>query len=77
MAISTTTFEERLARINSGATVDVAAKVGQVIAPKRSLRARLLTFPCLVGLSILTGGTAYAWAATTQTDVTWIMALNN
>ena len=89
MPISHTTFEERLARIAKGETEDVAAKVGKPKRKRRSFRARLFTFPCLVGIGILTGGTAYAWVATDQgmpdvmvgvqgmviTNMQWVMAL--
>lgn len=73
MAISTTTFEERLARINSGQTVDMAAKVGRS-KTRRPLRTRCLTFPFMVGVGILAGGAAYAFAATQQ-DMQWVIAL--
>lgn len=73
MAVSTTTFEERLARINGGQTVDVAAKVGRT-ATHRPFRARMLTFPFMVGVGILTGGAAYALAYT-PTEITWVLAL--
>ena len=63
MAVSKTTFDERLARINKGETVDRAAIVGKK-AKSRSLRSRLMTIPCLTGIGILTGLPAYAWAST-------------
>lgn len=72
MAVSQTTFDQRLSRINKGQTVDVAAKVGTQ-KPRRSWRARCLTFPFFVGVGILTGGTAYAWAAT-RPEMQWVMA---
>ncbi len=74
MAVSTTTFEERLARINNGQTVDRAATVGRRSTASRPFRARMLTFPFLVGVGILTGGTAYAFAAV-QPEMSWVMAL--
>ncbi|KHA51770.1 hypothetical protein [Sulfitobacter geojensis] len=73
MAISSTTFEERLARINNGQTVDQAAILG-TSKTRRSFRARCLTFPFMVGVGILTGGTAYAFA-TSPADMQWVMAL--
>lgn len=73
MAISHTTFDQRLARINKGQTTDVAAKVGRSKS-RRPMRARCLTFPFLVGVGILTGGTAYAFAAV-QPEMQWVMAL--
>lgn len=72
MAVSNTTFEQRLSRINNGQTDDVAAKVGRK-KNRRPMRARCLTFPFFVGLGILTGGTAYAFAAT-QSEFQWVMA---
>ncbi len=68
MAISKTTFEERLQRINNGEAIDQAAIVGRP-KKRRSLRGRCFTFPFMVGVGILTGLPAYAWATTTQSDV--------
>ncbi len=73
MAVSQTSFEQRLARINKGQTVDAAAKVGRGNV-KRSLKARCLTFPFMLGVGILTGGSAYAWVAT-KPEVQWVLAL--
>ncbi len=73
MAISQTSFDQRLSRINSGQTTDVAAEVGQNKS-RRSIRARCLTFPFMLGVGILTGGTAYAFAAA-QPEMQWVMAL--
>ena len=86
VAISTTTFEERLARISKGETGNPAVKVERRKA-RRSFGARLMTFPCLVGLGILSGGTAYAWVATNSelpdvavnvpqilNNIQWVMA---
>ena len=73
MAISQTTFEERLSRINNGQTVDSAAKIGQK-KKRRPMRSRCYTFPFFVGVGILTGGAAYAFA-TTQQEVQWVLAL--
>ncbi len=76
MAISQTTFEQRVTRINKGQTVDMSAKVGGKKRKKnhRPLRARCFTFPFFVGVGILTGGAAYAFAAT-QPEVQWVLAL--
>ena len=87
MAISTTTFEERLARIDKGQTGNPAAK-GRRRKSRRSLGARLFSFHCLVGLGILSGGTAYAWVATQSelpdvavnvpqllNNIQWVMAV--
>ena len=76
MAISTTTFEERLERINKRQN-----EVGRRAKQRRSFRTRLFTFPFMVGFGILTGGTAYAWAATQPdlsialSDMQWVLAL--
>lgn len=72
MAISTTTFDERLKRINSGQTVDQAAIVGRS-KKRKSLRGRCFTFPFMLGVGILTGLPAYAWASTTQSDVSAVL----
>ncbi|NNK15456.1 MAG: hypothetical protein HKP51_00975 [Sulfitobacter sp.] len=80
MAISKATFEERLARINNGQSVDQAAIVGRP-KKRRSIRARCFTFPFMVGVGILTGGTAYAWVATQPdlnlalSELQWVLAL--
>ena len=87
MAVSTTTFEERIARIEKGQTGNPAvASVRR--KSRRSLGARMLSFPFLVGASILSGGTAYAWAATQSqlpdvansmpaifNNIQWVMAI--
>ncbi|MFK7835443.1 MAG: hypothetical protein AB8B60_04425 [Sulfitobacter sp.] len=75
MAISSTSFDQRIARINKGETQDNAAKVGRGRSKQgRSIRARCFTFPFFVGVGILTGGTAYAFAAT-QPEMQWVLAL--
>ncbi len=74
MAISQTTFDQRLNRIEKGQTVDVAAKIGK-ITKRPSLRARCTTIPFLTGVGILTGGTGYAWVETRPSDVEWVLAL--
>lgn len=68
MAISQTSFDQRIKRINSGQTDTMIAR-----SNRRTLRARLLTVPALTGIFILTGGTAYAFAAT-QPEMQWVMA---
>ncbi len=73
MAISSTTFEERLARINNGQTVDTASMVGRA-KTRRSFRARCLTFPFMVGVGILTAGTAYAFTVS-PVEIEWVFAL--
>jgi len=73
MAISSTTFEERLARINNGQTVDQASILANPTTP-RYFPPRRLTFPFMVGVGILTGGTANAFA-TSPADMQWVMAL--
>ncbi|MEP5732356.1 MAG: hypothetical protein ABJL67_23655 [Sulfitobacter sp.] len=73
MAISQTTFEQRISRINKGQTEDSASK-GVRAKKGRSFKARCFTFPFLVGVGILTGGAAYAWAATTP-EMQWVLAL--
>jgi hypothetical protein len=73
MAVSSTSFEERLARINKGQTVDKAAILGSS-KTRRPFRARCLTFPFMVGVGILTGGTAYAFAIS-PAEMQWVMAL--
>lgn len=75
MAISQTTFEQRVNRINKGKTVDAAAKVGLNAKGRRTLRTRCFTFPFFVGVGILTGGAAYAFASTGTTELQWVVAL--
>lgn len=76
MAVSTTTFQERLARIESGTAPNTIAAAGK--AKRRAARPKRnpFTFPFFVGLGILTGGTAYAWVATVP-EYQWVMALAN
>ncbi len=74
MAISQTTFDQRLTRILKGETVDVAAKVGKT-KKRIPLRVRCTTVPFLTGVGILTGGTGYAWVETRPSDVEWVLAL--
>ncbi|MGJ5620066.1 hypothetical protein [Sulfitobacter sp. MF3-043] len=72
MAVSTTTFEQRIARINKAQEVTftgVAKKSGGRARSKSSI----FTFPFFVGVTILTGGAAYAWAATTP-EYQWVLA---
>lgn len=66
MAISTTTFEERISRIETRHE----ERWGK---PKRRRGSRI-TFPFFVGAGILMGGTAYAFAAT-ATELQWLAAL--
>ncbi len=69
MAISQTSFDQRIKRINGGQTMTAS----NARNTRRSLRARLLTVPALTGIFILTGGTAYAFAAT-KPEMQWVMA---
>ncbi|MDF3413360.1 hypothetical protein HKX54_02730 [Sulfitobacter sp. M57] len=73
MAVSSTTFEERLARINSGTTVDKSSLVGRKLK-RQSFRARCLTFPFMTGVGILTAGTALALTST-PVELGWVVAL--
>ncbi|MDF1728062.1 MAG: hypothetical protein P1U53_09975 [Sulfitobacter sp.] len=68
MAISNTTFEQRIAEIEARheKVWTSSAKV------KRG--GNFLTFPFLVGSGILFGGTAYAYAATLP-QLQWLLAL--
>ncbi|MGC1503535.1 MAG: hypothetical protein WA782_05280 [Sulfitobacter sp.] len=73
MAVSSTSFEERLARINNGKTANNTS-IGGHSRSRRTFRARCLTFPFIVGVGILTAGTAYAFAAS-PAEINWVMAL--
>ncbi|KIN64155.1 hypothetical protein Z946_3042 [Sulfitobacter noctilucicola] len=73
MPKSQTSFDERIKRINRGQTCDSSATVGKT-KHRRPLRARMLTFPFFVGVGILTGGTAYAFASV-QPDMQWVALL--
>ncbi|NNE51925.1 MAG: hypothetical protein HKN30_05930 [Sulfitobacter sp.] len=66
MAISTTSFEERVTRIEARHE----ERFGQ---PKRRRGSRI-TFPFFAGIGIVMGGTAYAFAATTN-EIQWILAI--
>ena len=72
MAISSTTFEQRIQRIAEGQAIDRAATATNKSA--RAYRKPKLTFPLLLGLGILMGGAAYAFSAT-GTEYQWIIAL--
>lgn len=71
MAISQTTFDQRVSLIRSGKTV--TAKTGNVRRKtKRSLRERCLNFPCFVAFGILAGGPSYAFVST-QPSMYWVI----
>ena len=70
--VSTTTFQQRVARIEAGNTPHSEQLVKKTKKSRRK-RSGLFSVPFLVGVGILTGGTAYAWFET-QTDITWVMA---
>lgn len=72
MAVSTTTFEERIQRIAAGQTVDQTALPGR--KTRRTSRKSKLSLSVLLGLGLLTGGAAYAYAATGG-DYHWIISL--
>mgnify|MGYP003624437848 CR=1 FL=1 len=72
MAISSTTFEQRIQRIADGQAIDRAATASK--KPAKASRKPKLTFPFLLGLGILMGGAAYAFAAT-GTEYQWIISL--
>lgn len=72
MPISNTTFDQRLARINSGQTVDVASLVGKK-KKRRSFRDKCMNVPFFTGAGILVGLPGYAYA-TTSSDIRWVLA---
>jgi len=70
MAVSQTSFDERISRINqsqNGSAFGKSKKSGD-----RSKSAKF-TFPFFVGVGILTGGSAYAWAAQVP-EYQWVVA---
>jgi hypothetical protein len=71
MAISTTTFDQRLARI----AAQEARRPGRRGLFRRARGGSRITFPLLVGLAILLGGTAYAYAAT-HAELRWILEIS-
>jgi hypothetical protein len=73
LAVSTTSFDQRLARINNGQTVDNGA-IGGRVKTRRTFRARCLTFPFFTGVGILAAGTAYAFTVSPD-ELKWVMAL--
>ena len=73
MPVSKTSFAERRSRIEAREAIQSHAMMGKR-KRRRSLRERMLTLPCLVGLGILTGGPAYAWVATSN-ELHWIRQL--
>lgn len=72
MAVSTTTFEERVQRIAAGQTAGAAALAGK--KTRRKSRKSKGSLPVLVGLGVLTAGAAYAYAATGG-NYHWILSL--
>lgn len=77
MAVSQTSFEQRLKRINRAPNATAlcgptASELKKAVARPKSKNAKF-TFPFFVGVGILTGGTAYAWAAT-STEYQWVLA---
>lgn len=75
MPISQTTFEQRITRINQGKTETGRAN-SKRRRRRRSFRERCLTFPFWLGLSILGGGTGYAYVdSQPDIDVRWMVAL--
>ncbi|MBM1631603.1 hypothetical protein JQV27_02045 [Sulfitobacter mediterraneus] len=75
MAISTTTFAERIGRIEkhqSGRLTVETCSSPQLSAGKT--RRTRFTFPFFFGVGILTGGSAYAWVVT-RADPQWVMVL--
>ena len=77
MAISTTTFAERIGRIEKHQSgrqaVETCSSPRKSAA--RSRRARF-TFPFFFGVGILTGGSAYAWVVT-RADPQWVLVLTD
>ena len=75
MPISTTSFEQRVRRINKGQTPDSKTKAKRS-KKRRTLRQRCFTFPFMVGVGILAGGTSYAYVSTQpDVDIQWVMEL--
>lgn len=72
MAVSHTSFDERIARINK-AQNGSALGVSKKSRGRGGAKSSIFTFPFLVGVGILTGGTAYAWAAT-KPEYQWVLA---
>ena len=79
MAVSHTSFDQRLQRINKapnataycGPTASELKKA--VVRSKSKSKSAKFTFPFFVGVGILTGGTAYAWSATSS-EYQWVLA---
>tara|TARA_R110002072_G_scaffold22400_25_gene78567 strand:+ start:8424 stop:8666 length:243 start_codon:yes stop_codon:yes gene_type:complete len=77
MAVSQTSFDERISRINkaqNGSAFGMAKKSrGKKPQHRARSKSAKFTFPFFVGVGILTGGAAYAWAATTP-KYQWVLA---
>ena len=69
MAVSQTSFDERISRINKSQNGSVFGK-GKKSGRSKSAK---FTFPFFVGVGILTGGSAYAWAAQVP-EYQWVVA---
>lgn len=72
MAISQTTFDQRVSRIKTGKTVTAKTGVARR-KKKRTMRERCLNFPCFVAFGILAGGPSYAFVST-QPSMYWVIA---
>ena len=77
MAISTTTFAERIGRIETHQNGRHAAETRSSPRKraKKPRRARF-TFLFFFGVGILTGGSAYAWVVT-RADPQWVLVLTD
>jgi hypothetical protein len=72
MAVSQTSFDNRLSRISAGQITSIPTKLG-FTKKRRPLRARCMNVPFFVGVGILMGGTGYIFAAT-RPEMPWLMA---
>jgi len=72
MAISQTSFDQRIKRINNGQTVDMSSQVGRS-KMRKSFKARCMTVPFFTGVAILAGMPAYAFVSS-EPDMSWVIA---
>lgn len=73
MAVSTTTFAERIGRINSGTTIQ-APSLPSAESLKPSKKSNWLPTVLLASFCLLGSGAAYLWVSP-QDPVKWVMAL--
>lgn len=74
MAVSSTTFAERLARIEAGNTIHAVSIADHTKASRKPAYRARSTFGIIAGVAILTVGAGYVWFMA-QGEIQWSLAL--